>query len=286
MADPYTVWLGLGVFIGFPMYYLLTDLPYSKRDDKYYGHLASNSRVFPQGRWRLVFPIAWTILYVLISVAGYYFWLNADVFSSWRDAGLALHLFGLWFNFAWMNVFFRRRMPVTAFFLTLAIDGCAIFFVVASGVLAQPISYGLYIPYLVWLLYATIMGAVAAFVVPPYVSKRYKKTDDLESGKGNVPADFSTNPPSAQEAPFYNENSQIANQMRQLAQIQQQQHHHQQFAHAPQQQQFYAGMPSVGGRVPGSVQAHQQQQQNNNALPQLQLPQSVARLRPGSVKSV
>ena len=273
MTDLFSDWVALPVYIGLPIYYLLTDVPFSAEDELFYGHITRHSKIFPPGRWRLVFPIAWSVFYVLLGVAGYFFWHDADPASSKRSLGLAFHWIGLLLSFGWMDVFFRRRMPIPAFLMTLGILVCAIGIFVCAIILEVGVTWGCYIPYLAWLIYATIMGLVAAFVVPVYPKD---KSDEDETSSVLGGGDESPNPFS------FSDERQMAADARVGQGV----------GFPPVQQQqpvFRTGVPQSLGQQPQSHQARfqavqagfgvQQQQQ------QLQIPPS-SRQRPGKTHNV
>jgi len=99
-----------------------------------------------------LFPIAWTVLYAMIAIAGWLVW-QADGF------GLAL---GLWsvqlvLNAAWSWLMFGRRDIGGA-----AVDvGLMWISIVAFITVAWPVSQNaalLFVPYLVWVSYAAALN--------------------------------------------------------------------------------------------------------------------------------
>jgi translocator protein len=114
------------------------------RPDDWYERLAKPSWNPPN--W--VFAPAWTVLYVLIAIAG---WL------VWREAGfipaLGLYAVQLLLNAAWSGLFFGLRRPDLAFaelvLLWLSILGCILLFAPVSATAAW-----LMLPYLAWVTFA------------------------------------------------------------------------------------------------------------------------------------
>lgn len=165
-------WIAAVAYIGFPLYYLFTSHPFSRRDQRYYEHLTLHSRVYPRpGPWQNIFWIGWTILYIFIGVASYLFWRDADSTASQYVAGLTLHWLALLFNFGWSNVFFKRRRPIVAFIYCIIIVAGSLGFFICAIILGMTASAVLYAFNVAWLVYATVMTAVAAFSVPPYKEK-------------------------------------------------------------------------------------------------------------------
>ncbi len=101
----------------------------------------------------IAFPIAWTILYVLIAWAGYLASKSRDGFF------LTLWFAQLAFNAAWSWVFFGQH------WLTLALINLMVIIVLASLFVARALKLKLwwpatlFIPYLVWLLLASSLNA-------------------------------------------------------------------------------------------------------------------------------
>ena len=155
-------------FIGWPVYQLLVERPYSKKDDIFYRHLAHHSMVFP--KMRFVFPLAWSLLWPANGVGAYLFW---HAYSAGEDTtylvGLIFYAVSFIAQCGWYNMFFRRRMLKTSFFVTFVIIwGGAVGYFVCSILYPQivaAICSGLLV---LWLTYATLMTGAAAFIVPDH----------------------------------------------------------------------------------------------------------------------
>jgi len=128
------------------------------------GAAASTGAIFKPGAWyaglrkpgwtppNIVFPIVWTLLYIMIAWAG---------LRVWREAGpgLALAFWGAqWvFNSAWSWLFFgRRRMDLGL------IDICLLWFSTAGFILAawpvDRLASLLFLPYLLWVSIAALLN--------------------------------------------------------------------------------------------------------------------------------
>lgn len=101
-----------------------------------------------------LFPIAWTILYIMIAVAGWRVWKADGV-----GAALIVWALGLVFNAAWSWIMFGEKQigwalaDLVAMWLTVA----------AFIVLAWPVDRTaalLFIPYIVWVSYAGALNFV------------------------------------------------------------------------------------------------------------------------------
>ena len=163
MSDLQIDFLAAFVFIGGVVYHLLVDRPHSKKDEAFYIHLTVHSPLFP--RWRIVFPIVWTLLWVFNGVGAYLFW---HAYAPGDDTtflvGLIFYAISFVFQCGWYNMFFRRRMFKITFFMTLiVIEGSAIGYFVCTIIYPQvvaAVAAGLLV---VWIGYATLLSAVVAF---------------------------------------------------------------------------------------------------------------------------
>lgn len=107
-----------------------------------------------------VFPIAWTILFILIAFSLYFAWTNAGK----NDRKAVAWLFGtnLFLNILWSALFFGMRNPKAAlieiFFLWLSI----IAMMTAVWKTDRKASWML-LPYLLWVSFAAILNFIIAF---------------------------------------------------------------------------------------------------------------------------
>jgi tryptophan-rich sensory protein len=99
-----------------------------------------------------LFPPAWTVLYAMIAVAGWF---------VWQAQGIG-PLLGVWavqllFNAAWSWIMFgRRQIAVAAVDAGLMWVSIATFIVMAWN--AVPAAAWLFVPYLVWVSYALALN--------------------------------------------------------------------------------------------------------------------------------
>ena len=102
-----------------------------------------------------VFAPAWTLLYVLIAIAGWRTWQRDP-----RGAAMAVWFFQLALNFTWSPVFFGAHRPGAALVIVIALLAAIIVFIV----LRQPrdrIAALLFTPYAAWVTFATLLnGAI------------------------------------------------------------------------------------------------------------------------------
>ena len=105
---------------------------------------------------KIVFPIAWSILYILIAISGYLYLNNAESKED-RIKGLTIYYIGLVINAFWTFLFFTLDLKLFA-----AIWLGLLYIVSASNYVifykkSKKSGY-LLIPYLIWLLFALYLN--------------------------------------------------------------------------------------------------------------------------------
>ncbi len=99
-----------------------------------------------------VFPIAWTILYVMIAVAGWLVWQAV----GWSPAILIWGV-GLFFNGFWSYLMFGRHDPQMAMACIAQLWVTILLFIVAAWNIERRAS-ALYLPYLAWVSFAAALN--------------------------------------------------------------------------------------------------------------------------------
>ena len=99
-----------------------------------------------------VFPVVWTVLYLLMGEASY------QVLTSGKDPAAirrALIVYGvqLALNFVWPLLFFRGQLYLTAFFLLLALWGAILVTLILFSRIKERAG-DLLLPYLLWVTFA------------------------------------------------------------------------------------------------------------------------------------
>ena len=97
-----------------------------------------------------IFPIVWTILYILMGI-GAYFIIISD--SSTRTEALRTYALQLVLNFLWTIVFFNMRNFFLAFIILIALWALIIKMIITFKEI-KPLSGYLQIPYLLWVTFA------------------------------------------------------------------------------------------------------------------------------------
>ncbi|MBP1582024.1 MAG: tryptophan-rich sensory protein [Oscillospiraceae bacterium] len=101
-----------------------------------------------------VFPVAWTILYLLM---GFGCWLILDRPPKERRVALTLYAVQLLLNFCWPLLFFNEQQFLPAFLLLLALLLVVILMTAAFWRLRKLAGW-LQIPYCLWLAFALYLN--------------------------------------------------------------------------------------------------------------------------------
>ena len=123
---------------------------YGKGSRIWYNSLQKSKATPPP----IVFPIAWSILYVLLGISSFL------IYQKTKNLG-SLNLFEvqLFFNLLWPVVFFTYKKPVIALvniLILLVLTGIMLyqFFII------RPVAFYILIPYALWLIFATYLNVV------------------------------------------------------------------------------------------------------------------------------
>ena len=108
----------------------------------------------------IVFPIVWSILYVLMGISSY---LIYESKSNRKEKSLYVYYIQLILNFTWPFVFFSGKMFLVAFFILLLLWGMVIWM---AGLFykIKPLAAYLQIPYLIWLGFAAYLNLSIGFL--------------------------------------------------------------------------------------------------------------------------
>ena len=102
-----------------------------------------------------VFPVVWTVLFVLMGIAAYLVWMRD---STGRNGALALYGAQLFFNFFWTLIFFNLQNYALAFFWLLAL-WLLILLCTLRFFKEVPAAGWLMVPDLVWVAFAGYLNA-------------------------------------------------------------------------------------------------------------------------------
>ncbi len=103
---------------------------------------------------KLVFPIAWTILYLLMGVSAALVYVSGSARA--RDA-LSVYFLQLFLNFGWTILFFGFHLLFAAFIWLVVLLGVVIV-MLASFWSVRPLAGALQIPYALWLAFAAYLN--------------------------------------------------------------------------------------------------------------------------------
>ncbi len=124
---------------------------YLNTPGEWYANLAKPP--FNPPNW--LFAPAWTILYVLIGIAGARTWSRAP-----KSAAMAAWWAQLGLNFLWSPVFFTLHVIGAAFLVILALLAAIILFIVIAWRIDR-VAAILFLPYLAWVAFASLLnGAI------------------------------------------------------------------------------------------------------------------------------
>lgn len=116
----------------------------------------------------ILFPIAWTILYVLMGIASYFIWKksyasrkNAD--KSLNRIALIIYATQLVFNFAWTPFFFVLDLFWFAFIWLLIMWALVLVLIIISYKISRP-AFWMLLPYLLWCTFAAYLNCGIAIL--------------------------------------------------------------------------------------------------------------------------
>lgn len=120
-------------------------------DSDWYKGL-NKSKLNPPG-W--AFGVAWTLIFTLIGISFYF--IYSAPFSKLKVAALILFGVQFLFNILWSYLFFGLQSPLYGFIGIILVE----MFVLATAILfylVRPVSGYLFIPYILWVIFAGILN--------------------------------------------------------------------------------------------------------------------------------
>ncbi len=103
-----------------------------------------------------LFPIVWTILYLLMGVSAYIIY-SSNAPNSHKQAALTIYAISLLVNFIWPFIFFNARMYLFAFFWIILLWLLIALTIAAYYKINKTAAY-LQIPYFIWVTFAAILN--------------------------------------------------------------------------------------------------------------------------------
>lgn len=101
-----------------------------------------------------LFPVVWTILYILMGVSAYLIQISN---SPDTDKALKVYLLQLFFNFGWSIIFFRFERYLLAFIWLVVLIILICIMIKEFYKINKTAAY-LQIPYLIWCLFAAYLN--------------------------------------------------------------------------------------------------------------------------------
>lgn len=111
---------------------------------------------------KILFPIAWTILYILMGIGAALIYSKPE-YTQYRSTGLALHIVQLILNFFWSIIFFNMKEYVFAF-VWLVILWLVVLSMIMNYKQISNTAFFLNIPYIVWLTFAGYLNLAIAIL--------------------------------------------------------------------------------------------------------------------------
>jgi len=115
-----------------------------------------NKPFFNPPSW--VFGPVWTVLYVMIAIAGARTWL-----ASARSLGMQLWFAQMALNFMWSPAFFGYRMPGVALVIVLAMLAAILAFIAERWSRDRTAAL-LFLPYAAWVAFASVLNAAIVWL--------------------------------------------------------------------------------------------------------------------------
>ncbi len=103
-----------------------------------------------------VFPVAWTVLYLMMGLADYLAWV-AEADNLCKGRAMALYWIQLAMNFMWSIVFFNLKWRLPAFIWLIGMWIIVILCAINFGKLDKRAGW-LMVPYILWLTFAAYLN--------------------------------------------------------------------------------------------------------------------------------
>ena len=110
-----------------------------------------------------LFPIMWTILYILMGISSTMVYLNRETDLAAATSGLKYYLISLIFNLGWSLIFFNAGAFLIAFIWLLVL----LYFIIRSVLCyfkVDRVAAYLQIPYILWVIFAGYLNLGITFL--------------------------------------------------------------------------------------------------------------------------
>ena len=102
----------------------------------------------------ILFPIVWTILYILMGISSY---IISQSDSDLKSKAIYIYASQLIVNFIWPLIFFNARMFLFAFFWLLLLLILVIYMIMTFRKINRVSAY-IQVPYILWLIFASFLN--------------------------------------------------------------------------------------------------------------------------------
>lgn len=110
-----------------------------------------------------LFPVVWTVLYILMGISAAMIYLEKDNTPREVSRALAVYALNLFLNFFWSIIFFNMRAFLFSF-IWLVLLWITIVIMIIKFYRIRPIAGILQIPYLLWVTFAGYLN-LAIFIL-------------------------------------------------------------------------------------------------------------------------
>lgn len=100
-----------------------------------------------------LFPVVWTLLYILMGISATMVWQKRGEDRTKVDTALSIYALNLFLNFFWSIIFFNMRAFLFAFIWLVALWAVILIMIIKFAKI-KPIAGYLQIPYLLWVTFA------------------------------------------------------------------------------------------------------------------------------------
>lgn len=153
----------------------------SRRGRKWYEESKNKIKGAPPG-W--LFGIAWPILYALIFTSTFIYWQQFNTDSHYFIT-LLLIFINIVLNKLWSLFFFNLSQRLISVIIIFILDGLNIAILILLGFSKAWVSFSLFIPYVLWVLYATYLN-IAWYRLKLPTRTTYKKRKNKININNNI----------------------------------------------------------------------------------------------------
>ncbi len=114
---------------------------------------------------KILFPIAWAIIYIAIGVSTFLMWRDKEIKSKDRKINLIIYFVHMFFNILWPLFFFRLNLPIfaTVWLLLTVASACVVMYRYYVCNLPAGIIFSLYTLWLIYALYLNLGLSIINF---------------------------------------------------------------------------------------------------------------------------